>query len=299
MYIPNLETVGRTYRSIDRPRGNLLIRRYPNDRGVAVRSGNQELLALHDAQLRGRLPDVPPVGSVVEQDGPLIRIHYGTHGSIDYRNLSSIGLDELITRQRDAFAARGERGEWTIYSHDTPSGLPDRLSAAGFTRSWERTLLVAPIGPGNPATATLLREAHSTADLEHVTQLAAEAGPQRTSFTEFLADGRQLPGTPRYWPQHRKRRSMPQHGPSTPPAAASSSSAGSSIQTSSSFPTFVAGTGSDVNASHGFAAPTRAISSRRPTASSGMRSNGSASSRSPQPRPTTGHHTRRPPRPAR
>lgn len=157
-----------------------------------MRSGNEELLALHDAQLRGHLPDIPPVGSVVEQDGPLIRIHYGTHGSIDYRSLSSTGLDELITRQRDAFAARGERGEWTIYSHDTPTGLPDRLRAAGFTRSWERTVLVAPIDPENPATSNLWREAHSTADLEHVTQLSAGAGPQRTPFTEFLADGRHL-----------------------------------------------------------------------------------------------------------
>jgi hypothetical protein len=168
--------------------------------------GNEELLALHDAQLRGRLPDVPPVGSVVGQDGPLIRIHYGTHGSIDYRCLPPTGLDELIARQCDAFAARGERCEWTIYSHDTPAGLPGRLRAAGFTRSWERTLLVAPVGPVNPAASTLLREAHSTADLEHVAQLGAGAGPQRTSFTEFLADGRQLlrhaevlgpaPGTP-------------------------------------------------------------------------------------------------------
>lgn len=75
-----------------------------------MRFGSEELLALHDAELRGHLPDVPPVGSVVEQDGPLISIHYGTHGSIDCLGLPSTGLDELITRQCDAFAARGERG---------------------------------------------------------------------------------------------------------------------------------------------------------------------------------------------
>jgi hypothetical protein len=33
----------------------------------------EELRALHDAQLRGHVPEMPPVGAVIQQDGPLVR----------------------------------------------------------------------------------------------------------------------------------------------------------------------------------------------------------------------------------
>jgi hypothetical protein len=153
-------------------------------------SGNaEELLALHDTQLRGQVPKVPPVGAVIERDGPLIRTHYGTHGSIDYRHLPATGLDELIARQRDAFAAHGERGEWKIYAHDTPADLPDKLRAADFTRGWERAVMVTSIEQAAVASPARLREAYETPDIERIALIASGAGPQRTAFTEFLADG--------------------------------------------------------------------------------------------------------------
>jgi hypothetical protein len=155
-------------------------------------SGNEELRALHDTQLRGYLPEVPPVGAVTEQDGPLIRTHYGTHGRIDYRHLPNTGLDELIARQRDAFAARGERGEWKVYAHDTSAHLLGKLRTAGFTPGSERALLVAPIDQSVATSSARLREAYETLELEQVARIAAGAGPHRTAFTEFLADGRQL-----------------------------------------------------------------------------------------------------------
>ncbi|MFF3440203.1 DUF2716 domain-containing protein [Streptosporangium sp. NPDC002721] len=145
------------------------------------------LLALHDTQLRGRAPAFPPTGAVVEQDGPLTRIHYGTHGSVDHLHLPATGLDELIARQLRIFTARGERVEWKVYAHDTPADLPARLRAAGFTQGWERTVLIASLEPVAPMSG--LREMHATLELERVTRTSAEAGPQHTSFADFLANG--------------------------------------------------------------------------------------------------------------
>ncbi|MFD0361731.1 DUF2716 domain-containing protein [Nocardia sp. GCM10030253] len=156
----------------------------------------EELLALHDAQLRGRLPVPPPVGGVVEQDGPVVRIHYGTHATIDHRALPTEGLDELIARQRDACAARGEPVEWKVYAHDSPPDLPQRLRAAGFIAGWERSVLVAPVQQiattdPLPSLAEVV-EVSEHRYLQDVALFVAGTGPQPTRFTEFLADGRML-----------------------------------------------------------------------------------------------------------
>lgn len=34
--------------------------------------------------LRGRVPSWHPVGVVVEADGPVVRRHYGTHGTVEH-----------------------------------------------------------------------------------------------------------------------------------------------------------------------------------------------------------------------
>jgi hypothetical protein len=41
-----------------------------------------ELRVLFDQQVRAREPLYPPVGAVVERDGLLTRVHYGTHGTV-------------------------------------------------------------------------------------------------------------------------------------------------------------------------------------------------------------------------
>src|SRR5215472_1905275 len=83
------------------------------------------LLAAYDAQLRGHVPDPMPVGWRVEWDGPVLR-HYTEHGGfIGYRSVADLAsdeLDELIARQRDIFAARGEQVEWKWHSHGYPWG---------------------------------------------------------------------------------------------------------------------------------------------------------------------------------
>ncbi|WP_328408637.1 DUF2716 domain-containing protein [Nocardia sp. NBC_00403] len=156
----------------------------------------EELLALYDAQLRGRRPAPQPVGSVIEEDGPVVRIHYGTHASIEHRALPVEGLDALIARQRDACDARGEPAEWKVYAHDSPADLSRRLRAAGFITGRKRAVLVAPVGQitaVEPLTAgAVVAEAFDHRHIQDVARFVAAAGPHQIAFTEFLADGRSL-----------------------------------------------------------------------------------------------------------
>ncbi|MFB6780351.1 MULTISPECIES: GNAT family N-acetyltransferase [unclassified Streptomyces] len=102
------------------------------------------LLAAYDEQMRG-VPPHSPAGVSHEQDGPLTRTVGQFRGFISApRDLGVRGaeLDELIARQRDYFAARGEAVEWKIRGHDHPADLTDRLRAAGFTAEDEETILI-------------------------------------------------------------------------------------------------------------------------------------------------------------
>ncbi|MFJ1567237.1 hypothetical protein [Streptomyces erythrochromogenes] len=42
------------------------------------------VLARCDGQVRGRVDAYPPPGAVIERDGPFVRTHYGTHGTVDH-----------------------------------------------------------------------------------------------------------------------------------------------------------------------------------------------------------------------
>ncbi|MFD9393045.1 GNAT family N-acetyltransferase [Streptomyces sp. NPDC060000] len=102
----------------------------------------QTLLAAYDAQLRG----APPTAVTHPPDGPLTRIAGPLRALVTApRELGLRGseLDELIARQRDFFAARGEAVEWRMRGHDTPADLPDRLRAAGFAPGPQETVLAA------------------------------------------------------------------------------------------------------------------------------------------------------------
>ncbi|MER6585192.1 hypothetical protein [Micromonospora chalcea] len=104
-----------------------------------------ELLAAYDTQLRAWTPPaLGPLGVVFEQDGPVVRAHFGTHGTVDHRDLPGAGLGALIRRQQEAFAASGEPVEWKVHAYDPPQ-LAEHLVAARFTPGWERHVLVAPI----------------------------------------------------------------------------------------------------------------------------------------------------------
>ncbi|MEV4057356.1 DUF2716 domain-containing protein [Amycolatopsis sp. NPDC049688] len=134
-------------------------------------------------RLRGRLPTVPPIGAVVERDGPVVRIHYGTHGEVAHGPLPGDGLDALVARQVAAFARRNEPVVWPVYGYDR--GLAGRLRAAGFTAGPERAVLVCPIGTELPDRPGRFGETHLLAR-------SAATGPHRRAYAEFVADGTHL-----------------------------------------------------------------------------------------------------------
>jgi GNAT superfamily N-acetyltransferase len=101
------------------------------------------LLSAYDGQLRGSAEC--DAGAQSDRDGPLVRVHYPRRGFVSYRTLEGIDaaeLDELIARQIEHFAARGEAFEWKTRGHDKPVDLPQRLRAAGFVPEDPETVLI-------------------------------------------------------------------------------------------------------------------------------------------------------------
>ena len=101
------------------------------------------LLAAYDEQMRG--PGNLAGGSC-ERDGPVVRIVGQFRGLVSGPpdlGLGGVELDQLIARQRDYFAARGEAVEWKTRGHDLPHDLTDRLRAAGFVPEEQETVLIA------------------------------------------------------------------------------------------------------------------------------------------------------------
>lgn len=139
-----------------------------------------ELLAAYDAQLRAYVPDPMPEGGRVEADGPLLRfVGLDNQGFVTYRDLGGLdgaALDELIARQRDYFAARGEGVEWKLHGHDLPASLPDRLVAAGFAPEERETVVVGLAGPLaaaglTPPDGVHLKEVVADADLARIADM--------------------------------------------------------------------------------------------------------------------------------
>jgi GNAT superfamily N-acetyltransferase len=138
-----------------------------------------DLLGLYDAQVRARVPDTLPAGATVERDGPLVRFSgLAGRGFVLYRDLGGLEgaeLDELIARQVDAFAARGERFEWKLHGHDRPEDLPERLRAAGFVPEETETIVIAPVAEiasdARLPEGVSLREVTSRADFERIAAL--------------------------------------------------------------------------------------------------------------------------------
>jgi hypothetical protein len=137
--------------------------------------------------LRGVVPAIPPVGAVIERDGPVVRTHYGTHGEVGHEPLPSVDLDALVARQVEAFARRNEPAVWPVYGTDV--GLAESLRAAGFTAEPERAVLVCPIGTD---TTRLPKVGDHWPWHQRVAELAAASGPHRRPYAQFLADAAHL-----------------------------------------------------------------------------------------------------------
>jgi ribosomal protein S18 acetylase RimI-like enzyme len=135
---------------------------------------------VYDAQVRAYLPTRLPATAVIERDGPLLRLTgVDNRGFLTYRDLGDLSgsrLDELIARQREFFAARGEAVEWKVHGHDRPADLPDRLRAAGFEPEEQETVVIglaAPLAeqPAEPAAGIGLREVRERVDLDRIMRM--------------------------------------------------------------------------------------------------------------------------------
>ncbi|MFF3679895.1 DUF2716 domain-containing protein [Streptomyces sp. NPDC002120] len=152
------------------------------------------VLARYDEQVRGRLPEWPPVGAVVERDGPLVRTHYGTHGTVQHpplpRTTPRAELAELVRRQQEAFAGRGEPAVWKVHGNDPPE-LAEELTAAGFAADEERSLLVAEFEAlgtgGRDGVRHLVLDGSDWC--ARARGLALSSGPHAIPLREFEADG--------------------------------------------------------------------------------------------------------------
>lgn len=102
------------------------------------------LRTLYDRQRRiGAHPDGP--GCRVERDGLVVRHEgpsYAWNGVL-WSGLGPQDADAAIAAEIRHFRAAGHSFEWTLYEHDGPADLADRLLAAGFTAEEPETLMVA------------------------------------------------------------------------------------------------------------------------------------------------------------
>jgi GNAT superfamily N-acetyltransferase len=141
-----------------------------------------EMLAAYDAHLRMWQPDPPPAGTLLERDGPLLRVSEpGQRGFIGYRDLGGLDgaeLDALIARQRDYFAERGLAVEWKLHGHDLPADLPDRLRAAGFEPEEQETVVIGRAASfadrATDVDSVQLREVSDRSDLDRIAQMETE-----------------------------------------------------------------------------------------------------------------------------
>jgi hypothetical protein len=90
----------------------------------------------------------------IELDGPVRRQydldpagHFARIESPDGLGPDPAAYDAVIARQRDFFAARGQRVEWKTYDYDEPADLGERLAAAGFVKEDDEALILGEAAP--------------------------------------------------------------------------------------------------------------------------------------------------------
>ncbi|MFE6176893.1 DUF2716 domain-containing protein [Streptomyces sp. NPDC056464] len=154
------------------------------------------LSTAYDEQVRGHVPPYPPVGTVLAQDGPVLRVHHDTHATVRQaplpRTTAPSEVAALIRRQQEACAERNEPVQWRTYGHDEVS--PDAaLLMAGFRPGPERSLLIAGLSSLRAERKPPRR--HRVRGLNHgdhrtreVAAMAASGGPYRKAYAELRAD---------------------------------------------------------------------------------------------------------------
>ncbi|QKW20507.1 GNAT family N-acetyltransferase [Kitasatospora sp. NA04385] len=146
------------------------------------------LLAAYDEHMRGL--GTAGEGETHDSDGPLLRKYGGFRGFVTSPRpdlgLRDRELDELIARQREFFAARGEAVEWKTRGHDLPADLPARLTAAGFVGEEAETVLIglaAELATPTPAPeGVTIRRVTDPADMRRIAAMETEVWDEDWSW---------------------------------------------------------------------------------------------------------------------
>jgi hypothetical protein len=129
-------------------------------------TSSEELLAAHDAGLRGKaeLADAADVSRI----GPVWLGRYGERGFVSYTDLAGAdgeALDRLIADVVGVFEAdpRVSRFEWKTRGHDLPSDLEEHLSLAGLRPEDPETVMIGEAallaGAARPPAGVTIRQA--------------------------------------------------------------------------------------------------------------------------------------------
>ncbi|WP_406193328.1 GNAT family N-acetyltransferase [Kitasatospora sp. NBC_01560] len=156
-----------------------------------MNTDHDKLLALLDARMRRGARAATPAAlvertpAVVRQSGP-----ESVWNGILWSDLDAGTADAEIAEQVRHYTGLGQDFEWTLYAHDRPADLADRLTAAGFTPEDSETLVVAGI-------ADLVRRTEGTAapagiELREVTDEAGVAQVVAVHEAAFGTDGTRL-----------------------------------------------------------------------------------------------------------
>lgn len=108
---------------------------------------DEDLLAIFDQRLRATAEPDEPGARLERADGVLRQVGAQPtdwHG-VFHSQLDATTADAAIQAQIAYFRTLGADFEWKLYSHDQPSDLGTRLSAAGFTADEPETVFVAEI----------------------------------------------------------------------------------------------------------------------------------------------------------
>lgn len=150
-----------------------------------------------------RLPVQPGTAErPYEVDGLVRREYAADPGSGGWNMIESpqglgpdpAAYDSVIARQREFFAARGQRVEWKTYDYDEPADLPQRLVRAGFVAEDPEALI---LGDAKPLAAqeislpdgVTVRAADERADFERMRVMTETVwGEPAEWVTTSLAD---------------------------------------------------------------------------------------------------------------
>jgi GNAT superfamily N-acetyltransferase len=152
---------------------------------------HDELLALHDQQVRGTVAARMPNSWEAVQDGPVLQVATPGRGlafAPDLDGVSVEQLDALIGRVRDRAAAIGRAVEWKTYGHDRPD-LLERLRLAGFVAKETDTVVIGLaaelIAVGTAPDGVTIRATTDRDDLRKIAALESEVWGEDLSW---LAD---------------------------------------------------------------------------------------------------------------